>query len=277
MYLLANQWVKPVTRGTAGFASTFHTTLDQTKKQRGNQRDKKNQRREGKRNPGKPKTADKKEQDKRDNIECFACGELWHYANKCPTRKADNNEDDDINRNAHVTWDASTFATYRGYATGMVGKFKRTEVLLDNQGDVSVIHPTLLRELEPAEEDVRINGVGGHQFTVEETGYLDDFFHVYASTVTYANVLSFAEVEDRFPITYIPRESFTVHLQDRDIVFNRRGKMYVADWEQVRSAYATTGVYTKAKELRAKRAYDLLRTSGYPSMTEVHVGGCTSS
>jgi len=56
MYLLANQWVKPVTRGTAGFASTFHTTLDQTKKQRGNQRDKKNQRREGKRNPGKPKT-----------------------------------------------------------------------------------------------------------------------------------------------------------------------------------------------------------------------------
>jgi hypothetical protein len=99
----------------------------------------------------------------------------------------------------------------------MVGKFKRTEVLLDNQADVRVIHQTLLREVEPAEEDVRINGVGGHQFTVEDTGYLDDFFRIYANTETHANVLSFAEVEDHFPITYVPRESFTVHLQDRDI------------------------------------------------------------
>ncbi len=145
-------------------------------------------------------------------------------------------------------------------------------MLLDNQADVSIIHPTLLREVEPAEEDVRINGVGVHQFTVENTGYLDDFFRVYASTETHANILSFAEVENRFPITYVPRESFTVHLQDRDIVFNRRGKMYVADREQVRSAYVMTGVYTKAEELRAKRAYDLLCTSGYPSMSEaVHL------
>ncbi len=89
---------------------------------------------------------------------------------------------------------------------------------------------------------------------------------------THTNILSFAEVEDHFPITYVPRESFTVHLQDRDIVFNRRGKMYVADWEQERSAYVFTGVYTKAKELWAERAYDLLCTSGHPSMSEaVHL------
>jgi hypothetical protein len=145
-------------------------------------------------------------------------------------------------------------------------------VFFDNQVDVSIIHPTLLREIELAGEDVHINGVGGHQFTVGDTGYLDEFFRVYASTETHGSILSFAEVEDRFPITYVPRESFTVHLQDRDIVFNRRGKMYVADWEQERTAYVFTGVYTKAKELRAERAYDLLRTSGYPSMSEaVHL------
>jgi hypothetical protein len=38
VYLLANQWVKPVTRGNAvGFASTFHTMLNRTERSRGNQ------------------------------------------------------------------------------------------------------------------------------------------------------------------------------------------------------------------------------------------------
>ncbi len=225
MYLLANQWVKPVTRGNAaGF------------------------------------------NDRRAQVECFTCGELGHYANKCPTKKTGN--DNEENRHAHVTWDASTFVTCQVHATGMVGKFKRHEVLLDNQADVSIIHPSLLREIEPAESSVNISGVGGLQFTVDEEGYLDDFFRVYTSEDTHANVLSFSEVEDKYRITYVPQEAFIVHLPDRDIRFECRGKMYVADWTKSTSAYVTTGVYTKAEELRAKRAYELLRTSGYPSMVE---------
>jgi hypothetical protein len=180
------------------------------------------------------------------DVECFACGERGHYANKCPTKKSAEDNENDGDRGAHVTWNASTIMTYQVNATGMVGKFKRTEVLLDNQADISVIHPTLLREIKPAEEDICINGVGRHQFTVGDTEYLDEFFRVYASTDTHANVLSFAEVEDRFPITYLPRESFTVHLPDHDVPLARRGKMYVANWEEVQSAFATT-VYTKAE------------------------------
>ncbi len=45
------------------------------------------------------------------------------------------------------------------------------------------------------------------------------------------------------------------------------GGMYVADWEEVQSTFATS-VYAKAEKLRAKRSYELLRTSGYPSMAE---------
>lgn len=71
-----------------------------------------------------------------------------------------------------------------------------------------------------------------------------------------------------YQITYLPQESFKVHLPDRDIDFVCRGKMYVADWEEVRSTFTTT-VYSKAEGLQAKRAYELLRTSGYPSMEEV--------
>lgn len=136
---------------------------------------------------------------------------------------------------------------------------------------MSVMHPSLLREIEPAKKSVCINGVGGHQFTVEREGYLDEFLKAYASNDTHTNVLSFSEVEDIYQITYIPCEAFIVHLPDRDIEFTRREKMYVADWEEVRSVFTTT-VYTKAEELQAKRAYELLRASGYPSMAEaVHL------
>jgi len=50
--------------------------------------------------------------------------------------------------------------------------------------------------------------------------------------------------------------------------------MYVADWRHYKHVYATasTAIYTKAEEVRAKIAYDLLRTSGYPSIGEaVHL------
>jgi hypothetical protein len=83
--------------------------------------------------------------------------------------------------------------------------------------------------LQQAEKEVNLNDVGGLQFTVNETGYLDEFFRVYASEDTHANVLSFVEVEDHFPIMYVPQESFMVHLPDHDILFEHTGKMYVTD------------------------------------------------
>jgi hypothetical protein len=92
---------------------------------------------------------------------------------------------------------------------------------------------------------------------------------VYASKDTHANILSFAEVEDMYPISYVPRESFTVHLPDRDIVFHRRGRHYIADWNsEINYSYATTGVYTKAEEARARLVFEFLQKSGYPSEEE---------
>jgi hypothetical protein len=82
--------------------------------------------------------------------------------------------------------------------------------------------------------------------------------------------LSFSDVEDMYEITYQPRKSFTVHLPDRDIVFKRRNKLYVADLEQ--AVVAVTQAYTKAEEARAKAAYKLVRNCGYPSYPEaVHL------
>jgi hypothetical protein len=57
-----------------------------------------------------------------------------------------------------------------------------------------------------------VKGVGGFQMIVKEKGRLKDFFEVYASFETKENDISFAEVEDKYPISYIPHSGFIVHL-----------------------------------------------------------------
>ena len=168
-----------------------------------------------------------------------------------------------------MTWaDASTFSTYLVNSVSD-NRFASSEVLIDNAVDVSIVHLSLLRNILPAEKSIKINGVGGHQFTVAETGYLDLFFSVYASEHTNANILSFLQVEDKFPITYKSQDSFTVHLPHVDIMFKRRDGMYVADWTQYSRVYSTR-VCTRAEEERAGKAYELARTtSGYPSISEL--------
>jgi hypothetical protein len=92
---------------------------------------------------------------------------------------------------------------------------------------------------------------------------------VYASDKTKANVLSMAAVEERYPITYKQGEPFTVHTQERDIVFQQRARLYVAEWEAEGTVLATAHeneqLYTKEEVRRAKMAHEFIRNSGYPS------------
>jgi hypothetical protein len=141
------------------------------------------------------------------------------------------------------------------------------EVLLDNQADISIMRPELLRMLEPVDHPVKVSGIGGVQLVAKETGYLEDFFRVYASSDTRANVLCFSDVEDVYDITYVQGHSFTVHLPERDIVFHRKDKLYVADFAQFAHAHVSKAC-TKAEEERARQAYELLKISGYPSLQE---------
>ncbi len=55
-------------------------------------------------------------------------------------------------------------------------KVTLTQVLLDNQADISVIHPMLLRDVKSAEKKIRVKGVGGVQLIVDKVGMLDGFF-----------------------------------------------------------------------------------------------------
>jgi hypothetical protein len=150
-----------------------------------------------------------------------------------------------------------------------------SEVLLDNQANISIVHPRLLKNVRDSKHQINVKGVGGVQLIVDKVGDLDGFFQVYASEHTTANVLCFADVEDRYAITYEKGKVFTVQLAGGKMVeFVRRNKLYVADWSTTGLfMYATVReneqVYTREEVRRAKLAYELIRNSGYPSANEV--------
>jgi hypothetical protein len=110
-----------------------------------------------------------------------------------------------------------------------------------------------IKAFKKTENGVRVNGLGGLHLHIDETGYLEDFFRVYTSTKTKANVLSFADVEDLYTITYQPLKRFTVYLPDQDIVFHCRNKWYVADYELPVAVAITACTKTKTKRPEPRR------------------------
>jgi hypothetical protein len=194
----------------------------------------------------------------RSQLECWYCNEKGHFSSKYPKRKKDK-EAKDGEAQAHVTWqelEHSMFCTVCevtvNNAVNATQKLKSNEVLLDNQADVSIVHPVLLENVRSAEKAIKVKGVGGIQMMVDQVGDLPVFFQVYASAQTKVNVLSFADVEDLYEISYVQKEAFIVHMPTGDLVFSRHDKLYVAELYEAeeRVIQATVreneALYTKA-------------------------------
>jgi hypothetical protein len=261
IYVLASQWVKP--KGVVGgTGTTFVTTFDEVKTPRKDTKHKKNGK--DKKDGGVNNNQKKGDGTPKKPVKCFNC-EDNHYIRDCPELKRNKANDADDAIMAAAMFEATTFATYQVNVISYSG-FKQTEVLLDNQANISVMKPGMLHHIEPAKEEVNICDVGGLQLRVKETGYLNEFFRVYASEDTKANVLSFADVEDLYDVTYVRGESFVVHLPSRDLEFVRCGKLYVANFAKEGLVHATR-VVTKGEEARAKKAYELVKNLGFPSCT----------
>jgi hypothetical protein len=62
--------------------------------------------------------------------------------------------------------------------------------------------------------------------------FLDSFFEVQACDSSLANILSMADIEDMYELTYIQGHSIAVHMDDRDLVFERREKTYIMDFSK---------------------------------------------
>jgi hypothetical protein len=88
-------------------------------------------------------------------------------------------------------------------AVGLESGLARKEVLLDNQADISIMHLSVLSDVREIDSRIRVKGVGGFQMVVKEKGRFKDSFEVDVSSERKADILSFTEVEDKYPVSYV--------------------------------------------------------------------------
>jgi hypothetical protein len=151
VFNLASNWLKPKVLPRGGYASTYATKVDKVEKKMTPKGENKisEDKQQGKlkiegKVEGEWKPCTKK-------LECFVCGDK-HYAGNCPHKKKfiesnkgkASEEEDEAAVNA--IWEGNAFATLRTYQINAVGfsSFKSTEVLLDNQANISIVWPELL-------------------------------------------------------------------------------------------------------------------------------------
>jgi len=156
------------------------------------------------------------------------------------------------------------------------------DILLDDQASVPVArNAALLTDIRPADEPVYVDGIGG-QLLVDQVGEIEDFGTAYHHPDAVANVLSFASVEDLGEITYSQQNScFTVSINKHRYTFKRSTKgrsrnLYVCNLRQhaygrfgivcVQTVAENEALYTKREIGDARRARDLSRLLGYPSL-----------
>jgi hypothetical protein len=134
---------------------------------------------------------DEKPKPKRDmsKVKCFNCGEKGHIAPVCPEKDHEEKKEAENNWKQYVTWEdadeedilqeSSSYITYEVYKSiEGSSKFSKYDLLLDNQADVSIVHPRLPRNVLVAESLITVKGIGGRQLKASYTGYLEEFFHV---------------------------------------------------------------------------------------------------
>jgi len=123
----------------------------------------------------------------RSNYKCWSCNKFGHltYSKLCPNYKKKSEE---MEVSANAMWQeykASMYVTICwadqedeeelmvSNAVHVTQALRPAKVLFDNQADISIIHPMLLREVQKAQRRMRAKGVGGPQLIVDEEGILD--------------------------------------------------------------------------------------------------------
>ena len=159
--------------------------------------------------------------------------------------------------------------------------WKKNEVLLDNQSNISIIHRDMCSNIRELNNTVNVGGAGGNMLNLYETGDFHGFGSVYIPEHWRVNILCFAEVSDIYDISYDKDIGFTVHMPHQDIIFYRKNNFYVAnmaDW--CRATYMLNNVATDSTEAErigkfsknqlnlAIEARNLIANAGYPSASE---------
>jgi hypothetical protein len=171
IYRVAVTWVKPTSRIEGGTAASF-VTIEEDAKQQAKKNNKEKAKQAAKKAAAAAAVGQEASQQKQpkdlSQIQCFRCKEFSHYSTSpdCPKKQKQEQATAMVTTEdtlCHSTWEeyeASIFATRTEQepeieeytvekAIHVTRELKTTDVLLDNQADISVVHPSLLTGVKP--------------------------------------------------------------------------------------------------------------------------------
>ena len=149
------------------------------------------------------------------------------------------------------------------------------DILLDNQCTASLFHNSdLLTNIRQLPNPIPFTGLGS--INIQDIGTNAWFGDVYYSNKSPANVLSFAEVSDRFDVEWnCDDQTFIVRTPTDTFKFVRKGKLYACNvrehlcYAHVITTTENEAKYTKREVEMARQAKELSQLLSYPSSKDL--------
>jgi hypothetical protein len=130
-------------------------------------------------------------------MKCFNCGGKGHPARNCPHKE--NSQGDAM---AGMTLDACC-------ASGSGRIHESHEVCIDNGSQVNIVKTKLLTNIRASSKSYRSMS---SRAEADRVGYLEGFFECQACDDCPTSIISMADVEDLYEVTYVHGESITAYI-----------------------------------------------------------------